>query len=145
MESSTWRHERIPQGWSASPKIAKDAMSHTFQDSTMTEFKKDNNISDIDFPPSTYKDILETFVDDLAVYTPKTLPTTYKGKFNAMQLHLIAIDSIFYALNKFNWLISLRKSTVAKPQFIFLGATWDLNNETVGINNDRLSSIFVCM
>ena len=69
--------ERIPQGWSGSPKIAKDSMTHTFQDATLKEFKRENNISDIDFHLSTYKDILETFVDDLAVYTPRTLPTSY--------------------------------------------------------------------
>ena len=56
-------------------------------------------------------------------------------------MHLIAIESKFYALSRFGWLISLRKSTISKPKFIFLRATWDMNKETIGSNDDRLNSI----
>ena len=80
-------------------------------------------------------------MDDLAVYTPKDTPNNYTGKYSPMQMHLIAIESKFYALSRFGWLISLRKSTISKPKFIFLRATWDMNKETIGINNDCLDSI----
>ena len=80
-------------------------------------------------------------MDDLAVYTPKVTPDNYTGNFTPMKTHLTAIESIFYALSRFGWLISLRKSTIAKPTFVFLGATWNMDEETIGINSDRLHSI----
>ena len=58
-----------------------------------------------------------------------------------MQIYFLAIESIFYALSCFGWLISLRKSTIAKDTFFFLWATWDMAKETIDINNDCLNSI----
>ena len=83
----------------------------------------------------------EEIVDDLAVFSPRTLPDTYKGKLTPIEYHLTALDSILYALDRFGWLLSLRKSTVLKDLFVYLGATWDMTQETIGINNDRLDSI----
>ena len=80
----------------------------------MTDFKKANNLNDIDFPFHDYDAILDQFVDDLAVYTPRNNLDNYKGKYSPMQMHLLAIESIIYALSRFGWLISLRKSTIAK-------------------------------
>ena len=74
-------------------------------------------------------------------YTPKVTPDNYTGDFTPMKTHLTAIESIFYALRRFGWLISFRKSTIAKPTFVFLGATWNMDEEKIGINSDRLHSI----
>ena len=82
-----------------------------------------------------------TFVDDLANHTPHKLPACYKGKLTAIEYHMLAMDSIFYALHKHGWLISLRKSTILSDTFIFLGSTWNMKDESVCINNDRLQSI----
>ena len=46
----------------------------------MTDFKKANNLNDIDFPFHDYDAILDQFVNDLAVYTPRSNPNNYKGK-----------------------------------------------------------------
>ena len=48
-------------------------MNETFSDKTLQEFKTENKISNIDFQPSTYQEILTTFVDDLAVFTPRVI------------------------------------------------------------------------
>ena len=77
----------------------------------------------MDFSYVNYESLLDQFVDDLAIYTPKVNPTNYKGKFSPMKMHFTAIEALFYALQRFGWLISLRKSTIANPVFVFLGAT----------------------
>ena len=48
--------------------------------SVMTDFKKANNLTDVDFPFRDYNAILDKFIDDLAVYTPRNNPDNYKGK-----------------------------------------------------------------
>ena len=141
VEESTWTHAALPQGWCASPKLAREAMIMTFGPTILRDFKLENTISDIDFPVMDFDKMLTQFVDDLAVYTPRTLPDNYTGKFTPVEYHLTALDSVLYALHRFGWLLSLRKSTILKDQFVYLGATWDMTEETIGINNDRLDSI----
>ena len=51
----------------------------TFHQTIMTEFKKANNLNDVDFPFHDYDAILDQFVDDLAVYTPRNNPDNYRG------------------------------------------------------------------
>ena len=126
--------------WCASPKLAREAMIMTFGPTIIKDFKLENKITDQDFPVMDFEKVLTQFVDDLAVFTPRTLPDTYKGKLTPIEYHLTALDSVLYALNRFGWLLSLRKSTVLKDQFVYLGATWDMSEETIGINNDRLDS-----
>ena len=141
VEDTIWGHERLPQGWTASPKFGKDAMVKTFSPETLQEWRQKNNISIVDFPPNDYSAFLVTFVDDLANHTPRKLPASYKGKLTAIEYHMMAMDATFYALHKHGWLISLRKSTILSDTFIFLGSTWNMKDESVGINNDRLQSI----
>ena len=62
IDNSIWSHGRLPQCWCSSPKIASEAMQ---------DFKKANNLNDMDFPFHEYDAILDQFVDDLAVYTKK--------------------------------------------------------------------------
>ena len=69
---NTWKHKRCPPDWSASPRYARDAMLTTCS-------KLANNISNTDFPLEDYDSFLAKFVENLAVYTPKTLPPSYKG------------------------------------------------------------------
>ena len=104
-------------------------------------WKLANNISNIDFPATDYSSFLATFVDDLGIYSPKTLPSTYKEKYTPTQYHLLATDTVFFCLHTFGWKISLRKSTVMKSRFTFLGMEWDMDHQQMGINSDRLSSI----
>ena len=141
VEESVWSHSSLPQGWCASPKFARDAMIITFAPEIMKDFAIENNLSEEDFPFRDYDQILKQFVDDLAVFTKRDTVKSYKGKFSATELHMLAIDSVFYALARFGWLISLRKSTILQDSFVFLGATWDMSKETIGINSDRLDSI----
>ena len=82
---------------------------------------KENNLSAEDFSFRDYDQILKQFVDDLAIFTKRTTLKSYKGKFTASELHLLAVDSVFYALDRFGWLISLRKSTILQDCFVFLG------------------------
>ena len=94
-------------------------MQETFHPTVMSDFKKAMDITDEDFPYVNYEALLDTFVDDLAVYTPKVNPENYKGKLSPMMIHFTAIEALFYALQRFGWLISLRKSTIANPVFVF--------------------------
>ena len=48
---------------------------------------------------------------------------------------------MFFALKEAGWLISLRKSTVANPKFVFWGLFWDLDDQSSRIHNDRLHAI----
>ena len=121
-------------------------MGYTFvEESTWTHaatnYKLENNITDQDFPVMDFEKVLTQFVDDLAIFSPRTLPDNYKGMLTPIEYHLTALDSVLYALNRFGWLLSLRKSTALKDQFVYLGATWDMSEETIGINNDQLDSI----
>ena len=70
IKDSTLGHVRLPQGWSGSPKISRDAMTATFSTDVLKEFKQVNNISETDFPPVDFNQILVTFVNDLDTYTP---------------------------------------------------------------------------
>ena len=128
VENSVWSHGRLPQGWCGSPKIASEAMQETFHPTVMPDFKKAKNIKDADFHYHNYESLLDQFVDDLAVYTPKVTPDNYTGTFSPMKMHFTAIESIFYALNRFDWLILLRKSTIAKLTFVLLGAKSNLEH-----------------
>ena len=49
----------------------------------------------IDFPATDYSSFLATFVDDLGIYTPKTLPSSYKGQYTPNQYHLLATDAVW--------------------------------------------------
>jgi hypothetical protein len=40
-----------------------------------------------------FEKMLTQFVDDLAVFTPRTLPDNYKGKFTPIEYHLTALDT----------------------------------------------------
>ena len=114
VEELVWTHEALPQGWCASPKLARDAMIITFAPEVMQDYMKENNLSAEDFSFRDYDQILKQFVDDLAIFTKRTTLKSYKGKFTASELHLLAVDSVFYALARFGWLISLRKSTIRR-------------------------------
>ena len=70
VENQIWTHGRLPQGWCGSPKVASEAMQETFHPTVMSDFKKTMNITDEDFPYVNYENLLDTFVDDLAIYTP---------------------------------------------------------------------------
>ena len=59
VENSIWSHGRLPQGWCMSPKITSEAISFTFHQTIMTDFKKANNLNDIDFPFHDYDPILD--------------------------------------------------------------------------------------
>ena len=76
-----------------------------------------------------HSSFLATFVDDLGIYTPKTLPSTYKGQYTPTQYHLLATDAVFFCLHQFGWEISLRMSTVMKSRFTFLGMEWDVDHQ----------------
>ena len=101
VEESTWTHSALPQGWCASPKLAREAMIITFGPSVLKDYKLENNITDQDFPVMDFEKVLTQFVDDLAIFSPRTLPDTYKGKFTPIEYHLTALDSVLYALNRF--------------------------------------------
>jgi hypothetical protein len=103
VEDSVWTHSALPQGWCASPRYAREAMIETFATPVLEEFKADNNLSDIDFPVEEYDRILKQFVDDLAIFTSRDLPATYKGKLSAVEFHMKAVEAVFYALHKFGW------------------------------------------
>jgi hypothetical protein len=64
----------------------------------------------------------------------KTLPDSVKT-------HFLCIKAVFYALRKSKWIISLQKSTILNPRFIFLGLQWDLADQSSVINNNRLEAI----
>ena len=81
VKESTWTHTTVPQGWCASPKLAREAMIMTFGPSILKDYKLENNITDQDFPVMDFEKVLTQFVDDLAIFSPRTLPDTYKGKF----------------------------------------------------------------
>ena len=132
VEESVWTHGSLPQGWCASSKFARDAMIITFAPGVMKDYATENNLSAEDFPFRDY---------DLAIFTKRETLQSYKGKFTASELHLIAVDCVFYALARIGWLISLRKSTILQDCFVFHGATWDMSKKTIGINSDRLDSI----
>ena len=103
----------------------------TFALSFLQDFKSENNINDRDFPLIDYEQYLKQFLEDLAVHTYKTMPYTYAGKYTPEKFQMTAVESIFYALNRFGWLIRLQKSTFMKDKFVFLGASWDMSEETI--------------
>jgi hypothetical protein len=64
----------LPQGWSASPAIARRAMDITFETKVLEDFIESENLSFKDFPFSNYGGFLKMFVDDLSIHSKKNSP-----------------------------------------------------------------------
>jgi hypothetical protein len=67
---SVWSHRVLPQGWSASPAIARHAMDITFETNVLENFIESENLSFKVFPFSKYGGFLKMFVDDLSTQHP---------------------------------------------------------------------------
>ena len=99
MEHNIWHHVRLAQGWSASLQIAQTAVLWTFRDSTLAEFMIFRHLTPEQFTFTSFRQFLQGFVDDLSIFSAKTLP-------NAVELHCLTIEAVFYALQKAGWLVN---------------------------------------
>ena len=106
-------------------------MDHSFSLSILNEFIAQHKFTITTFPYTSYGQFLKFFVDDLAVHTKKNLS-------NAIKIHFLCIQSVFFALKRAGWVISLQLSTICNPHFIFLGLKWNMINESSSINIDQL-------
>ena len=134
MEHSIWHHVRLAQGWCASLQIAQTAVLWTFRDSTLAEFIIFRHLTPEQFPFTSFRQFLQGFVDDLSIFSAKDLP-------NAVELHCLTIEAVFYALQKAGWLVKLEVSTFLNPKFVFLGLQWNLDEQSSVVQNDRVASI----
>ena len=49
--------------------------------------------------------------------------------------------AVLYALKQSGWLISVKKCIFSSENLIFLGCSWQMDEESSRMNNDRLQSI----
>ena len=93
-------HARLPQGWCSFVFFATKATKLTFDQSTLQNFIRSKQLKKKDFPHSTYDSFISTFVNDVAIYSSKA----YK---NPINLHLLCIEAVLYALKSHGWLIQI--------------------------------------
>ena len=103
-------------GLSSSPYIATMAMNFTFSDSVLEKFKEEMGYADFDF--SSYDQFLSYYLDDCIIYTSKS---NKSEKYSIKQIHLIALESVIFALNLQGWIASLKKANLMSDQLVFLG------------------------
>ena len=101
-------------------QIAQRAVLWTFRDSTLADFLSSRGLTPEKFPFTSYRQFLQGFVDDLSIFSAKSIP-------NAEEVHCLAIEA--------------KVSTFMNPKFIFLGLFWNLDEEYSIVQNDRVSSI----
>jgi hypothetical protein len=141
VENDIWTHAVLPMGWCASPRFARMAMDMTFTDDVLKQFLEQANISPLDFPFKSYANFYQSFVDDISIFSWKERPKDYVGTFSREDMHMVCVQSVFWTLEKHGWLISLRKSTIVKSRFIFLGLEWNMDEESSEINSDRVKAM----
>ena len=134
VEHEVWHHARLPQGWSASLAIAQRAVLWTFRDAVLQEFLATKNLSANQFPYTRFGQFVQGFVDDLSIFSSKDHP-------NPEDVHCLCIEATFYALEAAGWVVKLEVSTFMNPHFVFLGLTWNLNEQSSMVQNDRVASI----
>ena len=73
-------------------------------------------------------------MNDLIIFSSKDLP-------NPEELHCLCIEAVFFALETAGWLVKLEVSTFLNPHFVFLGLFWNLDEQSLIVQNDRVSAI----
>ena len=84
-------------------------------------------------PIPIYK-IWKFYPNDICIFAKQNLK-------QPKETHLLCLKAVFFALKKANLVISLEKSSIFSKKFIFLGATWNMEDQSSVMNNDRLQSI----
>ena len=64
-------------------------MDQTFLDAVLRKFLEEEKIKSEDFPFNSYADFFQSFVDDLSIFSWRTMPKTYAGKYSPEDLHLL--------------------------------------------------------
>ena len=134
VEDKIFRHAQLPQGWAPALSIAQQAMQYTFRDGTLLRFKQDNKLCDELFPYTSFSQFLQNFVDNICVWTKKSLS-------KPIETHLWCVKATFAALEQAGFLISMQKSTFLDPVFTFLGLRWNIVDESHNpTQNSKVSS-----
>ena len=131
VENQIWHHGRLPQGWCASLQIAQTAVLWTFRDATLADFIAYRGLTPEQFPFTSYRNFVQGFVDDLSIFSAKDLQ-------QAKEIHCLAIEAVFYALQKAGWLVKLEVSIFMNPKFVFLGLFWNVDKSASIVQNDRV-------
>ena len=134
MESEILNHARLPQGWSGSLPACQKAVAWTFRDAVLVKFLSYKKLTRKLFPFDSYRHFLKGFVDDLAVHSRKTLE-------NPVDIHILCVEAVFFAIREGGWLVKLEVSTFMNPEFVFLGLFWNLNESASMVQNDRVKAI----
>ena len=117
-------------------QIAQRGVLWTFRDSTLADFISSRGLTPEKFPFTSYRQFLQGFVDDLSIFSAKSIP-------NAEEVHCLAIEAVFYALQKAGWLVKLEVLTFMNPKIVFLGLFWNLDEESSIVQNDQFARISI--
>ena len=86
------------------------------------------------FPYTSFRQFVQGFVDDLSIFSSKDHP-------DPENVLCLCIEATFHALEAAGWVVKLEVSTSMNPHFVLLGLTWNLNEQSSMVQNDRVASI----
>ena len=129
-------HNRLPMGLASSPYIATMAMKYTFNDAVLEKFKEEMGYSMFEF--KSYDDFLKYYLDDCIIFTSKHSKNV---KYSSNEIHLIALESVIFALNQEGWIGSLKKANFMSDELVFLGEHICTKTDTSRIQESRIKSI----
>ena len=121
---------RLMQGLACSPYIAQQAMSMTFSQAVFNEWKRQGGNEN--FPYSSYEEFIIYYLDDILTYTDTQHGTP---------IHIQALESVMYALERAGWVISLSKCTFLSDKIKFLGVSLNAAQGTAEVDLDRAQAI----
>ena len=123
---------KVLQGLASSPYHSQSAMNITFADVIFNEWKLRNKISSSLFPYTSYRDFEDHFLDDILIFSDINL---------GVEVHLLCIDAVMYALERAGWIIGLKKCQFFSEKIKWLGVDLNAKEGTAEINADRAQAI----
>ena len=123
---------KVIQGLASSVYHATAAMRVTLCQAVFDEWKAKNNVDPKKFPYKSYSEIVSAYLDDLLIYTSESL---------GPDVHLMALDAIFYALQRAKWVIGPAKCEFLTKNIKFLGINVDTEEGVAHMNLERAQAI----
>ena len=123
---------RVLQGLASSPYHAQCAMALTFHPSIFKEWRQKQKFSDEEFPYTDFSQFVSYYLDDIITYTSMSL---------GFDCHLKALDSIFYAIQRAGWVVSLKKCNFFSPSIKWLGININAAEGTAEVDFERAAAI----
>ena len=122
---------RLMQGLCTAPCQFSESIRFTFRPEAFQKLLRSKNWLKKDFPYTSFKDFIFTYLDDIIIYSP----------LGQEDLHLKCVELVFAALKAVGFLISPKKTSILTSKFTFLGKHFNVRENYSCLTDSRLQTI----